>query len=144
MADTAKQYPLDDYPTRLEDERWLERKDPVVWGKWSPQSPLTKAQTDSFEKNGYLVMDNVFSDEEVAVLKEESAQMRSPGANLIEGSVISEPESDEVRTVFQLERQSEIFDRLARDMRIAGAVSFLLDDDVYFHQSRLNYKPGFT
>jgi ectoine hydroxylase len=33
---------------------------------------------------------------------------------------------------------------MARDERIAGKVKFLLDDDLYLHQSRLNYKPGFT
>lgn len=144
MADTAKQYPLDDYPTRLDEERWLERKDPVVWGRWTPEAPLTRAQTEAFEKNGYVVLEGVFSPKEIERLKAESSRLRAPGAGLVEGSVISEPGSDEVRTVFQLERQSAIFDRLARDMRIAGAVRFLLDDEVYFHQSRLNYKPGFT
>jgi ectoine hydroxylase len=33
--------------------------------------------------------------------------------------------------------------RLAADERLAGVARFLLDDDVYVHQSRLNYKPGF-
>ena len=34
--------------------------------------------------------------------------------------------------------------RLAADDRLAGIARFLLDDDVYLHQSRLNYKPGFV
>ena len=46
----------DDYPTRLPAEKWQERKDPVVWGNWTPEAPLTRAQTESFEKNGYLVL----------------------------------------------------------------------------------------
>jgi ectoine hydroxylase len=33
--------------------------------------------------------------------------------------------------------------RLAADDRLAGVARFLLGDDVYIHQSRLNYKPGF-
>jgi ectoine hydroxylase len=33
--------------------------------------------------------------------------------------------------------------RLAADERLAGVARFLLGDDVYVHQSRLNYKPGF-
>jgi ectoine hydroxylase len=33
--------------------------------------------------------------------------------------------------------------RLAADERLAGVASFLLDDQVYLHQTRLNYKPGF-
>src|SRR5690606_20111194 len=81
---------------------------------------------------------------EVAALQSESARMRSGEAGLAAENVITEPGSDEVRTVFRLDEQNALFDRLARDKRIAGRVSYLLDDDVYLHQSRLNYKPGFT
>jgi ectoine hydroxylase len=35
-------------------------------------------------------------------------------------------------------------ERLAADERLAGVARFLLGDDVYVHQSRLNYKPGFV
>src|SRR5690606_15131011 len=33
--------------------------------------------------------------------------------------------------------------RRSADERLAGVASFLLNDEVYVHQSRLNYKPGF-
>ena len=134
----------DDYPTRLPEERWLERKDPVVWGRWSPEAPLTRAETTSFEENGYLILKGVFSPAEIEALQAESARMRSGEAKLDSDNVITEPGSNEVRTVFRLDEQNELFDRLARDKRIAGRVSYLLGDDVYLHQSRLNYKPGFT
>jgi ectoine hydroxylase len=132
------------YPTRLPQEQWIERQDPAVWGKWTPAAPLTRAETDQFEKNGYIILKGVFSAAEVAALQAESARMRSGEAKLAAEDVITEPGSDEVRTVFRLDEQSDLFDRLARDARIAGRVSFLLDDEVYLHQSRLNYKPGFT
>ncbi|HEV2514452.1 MAG TPA: ectoine hydroxylase [Devosia sp.] len=132
------------YPTRLPQEQWIERQDPAVWGKWTPAAPLTRAETDQFEKNGYIILKGVFSAAEVAALQAESARMRSGEAKLAAEDVITEPGSDEVRTVFRLDAQSDLFDRLARDARIAGRVSFLLDDEVYLHQSRLNYKPGFT
>ena len=134
----------DDYPTRLAAEKWQERKDPVVWGQWTPEAPLTRAQTESFEKNGYLILRDVFTAGEVAALQKESALLRSGDTGIAEDNVITEPGSNEIRTVFRLDEQNALFDRLARDRRIAGAVSFLLDDDVYLHQSRLNYKPGFT
>ena len=134
----------DDYPTRLPQERWLERKDPSVWRQWSPEAPLTRAEMQAFDKNGFLILENVFSETEIAALQGESAGLRSGGADLSPEDVITEPGSDEVRTVFRLDEQSALFARLARDRRIAGRVSFLLDDDVYLHQSRLNYKPGFT
>ena len=138
---TAEQ---DAYPTRLPQEQWMERQDPAVWGKWTPGAPLTRAETEAFEKNGYIILDGVFSANEVAALQAESARMRSGETRLGPENIITEPGSDEVRTVFRLDEQSDLFDRLARDKRIAGRVSFLLDDEVYLHQSRLNYKPGFT
>jgi ectoine hydroxylase len=134
----------DDYPTRLPQEQWLERKDPTVWGKWTPEAPLTRAETQSFEKNGYLVLKGVFSAAEVEALQAESTLMRSGEADLAPENIITEPNSSEVRTVFRLDEQNALFDRLARDKRVAGRVSYLLGDDVYLHQSRLNYKPGFT
>lgn len=134
----------DDYPTRLPEERWLPRKDPVFWGEWSPEAPLTRAETESFEKRGYIVLKDVFSSPEIAALQAESARMRSGEAGLSPENIITEPDSDEVRTVFRLDEQNPLFDRLARDERVAGRVRYLLGDDVYLHQSRLNYKPGFN
>ncbi|WAX98239.1 ectoine hydroxylase (plasmid) [Aminobacter sp. NyZ550] len=134
----------DDYPTRRPGERWLERKDPTVWGQWSPDAPLTHDQARAFEQDGYLVLDDVFSESEIAALQGESSRMRSGDAELDPDNIITEPGSKEVRTVFRLDQQNALFDRLARDERIAGRAGFLLNDEVYLHQSRLNYKPGFT
>lgn len=134
----------DAYPTRLAEEQWLQRKDPVFWGKWSPEAPLTRAETESFDKNGYLVLKNVFSPAEIMALQDQSRRMRTGEVEIEADNLITEPGSDEVRTIFRLDEQSEVFDRLARDERIAGRVRFLLDDEVYLHQSRLNYKPGFN
>ena len=101
-------------------------------------------QVDAFDRRGFLVLENIFSPGEVALLKQELRSIRRGDKVLDPESLITEPGSQEIRTVFQLERQSELFDRLSRDARIAGVVRFLLDDDLYIHQSRLNYKPGFT
>ncbi|WDR02631.1 phytanoyl-CoA dioxygenase family protein [Devosia algicola] len=140
MQSTTK----DLYPTRLAAEQWTDRPDPVFWGKWTPEAPLTRAQTESFVKNGYLILENVFSSTEIAALQAEAARLRAGDGDLDADSIINEPNSREVRTVFRLDEQNALFDRLARDARVAGPTSFLLDDDVYLHQSRLNYKPGFT
>src|SRR5690606_25671615 len=107
-------------------------------------APLTAQQADQFDRDGFLVLKDLFSEEEVKALMAESAALRGGERNLEEDSVITEPNSDEVRTIFKLPEQSPLFHRLASDRRLAGIVSFLLGDDVYVHQSRLNYKPGFT
>src|SRR5690606_204609 len=103
----------DDYPTRLPQEQWLERKDPTVWGRWSPEAPLTRAETHAFEKNGFIVLNGVFSPAEIAALQQESTGLRSGAAKLSPENVITEPGSDEVRTVFRLDEQNALFDRLA-------------------------------
>lgn len=134
----------DDYPSRLPQERWLERHDPVVWQEWNEHAPLTRAQAQSFDRDGFLVLHDLFSPAEVVSLQQESQKLRDNGTALPEQDVITEPGSDEVRTIFRLGDHNVLFDRLARDSRIAGRVQWLLDDDLYLHQSRLNYKPGFT
>lgn len=144
MTEAAAQARVDDYPTRAARESWLDRKDPVCWGKWTPDAPLTREQAEEFDRNGFLILRDLFSDDEVARLQRESRRLRSGEARLHADNVVTEPGSDAVRTVFRLEEESAVFNRLARDARIAGAVRFLLDDDPYLHQSRLNYKPGFT
>lgn len=133
----------DDYPTRLPRERWLKRNDPTVWQGWSEKAPITRQQAEFFDANGYLVLEGMFSDAEVAALQAESSALRT-GGGIAPENVITEPNSDEVRTVFRLDEQNALFARLAADERVAGKVRFLLDDDLYLHQSRLNYKPGFT
>ncbi len=47
-----KSQTTDDYPTRLSAEEWSDRKDLVVWTKWSPDAPLTQAQEQSYADNG--------------------------------------------------------------------------------------------
>lgn len=135
----------DDYVTRLTDgERWLERKDPVVWSEWRPGAPLAMDQVEKFERDGFLVLENIFLPGEVDALIEESARLRSDGSKLTQESLVTEPGTNDVRTIFDLDLQSEVFSRLAKDVRIAEPVRFLLEDEIYVHQSRLNYKPGLT
>ncbi|MDE0934130.1 MAG: phytanoyl-CoA dioxygenase family protein, partial [Novosphingopyxis baekryungensis] len=58
-------------------------------------------------------------------------------------TVITEPGGGEIRSVFEIHNQSRVMQRLAADARLADVARFLLNDEVYLHQSRLNYKPGF-
>ncbi len=133
----------DDYVTRLPDgERRLERKDPVVWSEWRPGAPLAMDQVEKFERDGFLILEKIFLPGEIDALIEESARLRSDGSKLTQESLVTEPDTNEVRTIFDLDLQSEVFCRLAEDVRIAEPVRFLLDDEIYVHQSRLNYKPG--
>lgn len=132
------------YPSRREAApRILPRLDPVVHSSWDEGAPITRAQAEQFDRDGYLVLDDLFSDEEVAALQSAAARILGDPSALEEETVITEPGSREVRSIFMIHRQNAMMARLAADERLAGVARFLLGDDVYVHQSRLNYKPGF-
>lgn len=131
------------YPSRQADEPCvLPRKDPVIHGEWTSSAPLTQEQAEFYGKNGYLSLENVFDPEEVAFLQMEAARLQGGAPGLDPHAVIAEPGSGAVRSVFKIHAQNETFARLAADARLAEIAEFILGDEVYIHQSRLNYKPG--
>ncbi|KUF11584.1 ectoine hydroxylase [Pseudoponticoccus marisrubri] len=135
----------DIYPTRQPDrETWIERQDPVVWSDWSDAAPISRAETEFFDRNGYLVLKGLFEPEEIAALVDTASELRGALAGSDDPTVVTEPDSAAVRTIFRLERTHRLMDRLSRDRRLAGIARFLLGDEVSIHQSRLNYKPGFS
>jgi ectoine hydroxylase len=132
------------YPSRCTSQpQLLPRIDPVVHASWNSNAPLTPEQTQQFEAQGYLVLDKVFGDDEILALQNETGKLLGDPSALDADTVITEPEGDEVRSIFEIHRQNIMMERLAADARLAGVASFLLGDEVYVHQSRLNYKPGF-
>ncbi|KFE33805.1 ectoine hydroxylase [Thioclava atlantica] len=136
---------VDDYPTRLKDaERVLERKDPVLWKDWDESAPISREDARHYEEKGYLIRRDLFSPDEVRKLIETSAELRANGQRIRAEDLVTEPKSDAVRTIFRLDEHSDLFVRLAADTRLVDVARFLLGDEVYLHQSRLNYKPGFT
>lgn len=134
----------DFYPTRCAGEpELLARSEPVARRAWEPGAPLTAEQIEQFDRDGYLVLENVFSEDEMAALQSETGRLLGDPGGLKDETVIAEPGSREVRSIFEIHGQSALMGRLAADERLAGVASYLLDDQVYIHQSRLNYKPGF-
>jgi len=134
----------DIYPSRhAEVAEFLPRLDPVVHNDWTADAPLSRDQATRFDRDGYLVLEDIFSDEEILLLQREAGMLLADPAALEEETVITEPGGSEVRSIFKIHAQSRVLARLAADERLAGVARFLLGDEVYIHQSRLNYKPGF-
>lgn len=134
----------DIYPSRHAAEpEMLPRHDPVVHGDWTPGTPLSLAQAEQFDRQGYLALETIFSAEEIAFLQSEAGSLLADPAALDAETVITEPGGGEIRSIFEIHAQSHVMARLAADERLAGVARFLLGDEVYLHQSRLNYKPGF-
>lgn len=134
----------DIYPSRqMAEPQFLPRLDPVVHSDWSEAAPLSEAQAAQFDRDGYLVLEDLFSAQEVAFLQRETGSLLADPDALDGDTVITEPGGGEIRSIFEIHSQSRAMRRLAADSRLADVARFLLNDEVYLHQSRLNYKPGF-
>jgi len=137
--------PEDHYPSRTTPEpQWLTRADPVVYGDINRSAgPLSRAQLEAYERDGYLFFPELIAAHEVASLREEMRRLSRDSVVLAQERVVTEPYSGDLRTLFEIHKISEVFAELAADHRLAGIAEQLLGDDVYITQSRLNYKPGF-
>lgn len=134
----------DPYPSRIDGApRLLPRKDPVVYGRWRPDAPLTPAEVAQYEREGFLVLESLFDDDEVGFLVDAARRLHGRRGGLEKDSIIAEPHAREIRSIFRIHEQSPVFRRLAADARLVRIARLLLNDTVYIHQSRVNYKPGF-
>ena len=134
----------DVYPSRVYSKpKILPRLDPVVYSAKSVSGPLTSGQLEFYEKNGYLFIENFFAEKEIEMLRKELRRLAEEGKSSGKPEVIIEPESEEVRSVFAVHRDCETFAQLACDRRLVGIAKQILGSDVYIHQSRINFKPGF-
>jgi ectoine hydroxylase len=134
---------MDTYPTRKTPEpAFLFRRDPVVYGA-PGDGPLDSPTLAGFDQNGYLAVDRLISEEEVERYRAELRRLSADEALKTDERVVVERESQEIRSIFEVHRISEIFAELATDPRLIERARQLLGSEVYIHQSRVNYKPGF-
>jgi ectoine hydroxylase len=96
---------------------------------------LTTQQIKQYRDNGYLLIRNLFSPAEVAVMLNEM------------GKVIQEDcprrileKNGAVRSFFAPESGSEIFNSVIRSGRLVAPAMQLIGEEVYLHQSKINSK----
>jgi ectoine hydroxylase len=141
MATTAVRTDL--YPTRGAREVMTPRQDPVVWSAPGARGPIVTSELMGFERDGFLTVDELIPQDEVALYRAELDRLiADPAVRADERSII-EPKSQDVRSVFEVHKLSKIFSGLLRDERVVGRARQILGSDVYVHQSRINVKPGF-
>lgn len=136
----------DIYPSRQRGEPdWLERRDPVFHGPPDSTPPVDQALINGFVRDGFVVLEDVFSAAEVKGFVAEAKSLRQDKNLLPETAITERGEtgSDAVRSVFAPHQQSKHYARLIADPRLAGLARHILGDEVYIHQSRINYKPAF-
>jgi ectoine hydroxylase len=133
----------DRYPSRIAAEpRTSNRLDPVVYGS-AETGPLDAGQLRFFEDNGYLSLDQVFSEAELAACFTELQRLRADEQIKSAPEAVIEPESRELRSIFAVHRSSEVLRQLCDHPRLLAMARQLLGSGVYIHQSRINYKSGF-
>ena len=133
----------DRYPSRMGSEpSLLQRQDAVVHGT-AADGPLTDDQLAEFDAKGFLLLEGVFSGDEVAEMRDELQRLSTDPAIKRSERTIVEPEADEVRSIFAVQRVSDLLGRVAADPRVADAARQVLGSQVYLHQTRVNLKPGF-
>ncbi|WP_405781819.1 ectoine hydroxylase [Streptomyces sp. NBC_00859] len=143
MTEVLSNIRADLYPTRGASEVTTPRQDPVVWSQPGTPGPVTQPDLQGYERDGFLTVADLLTDDEVALYRAELDRLvADPGVRADERSII-EPKSQDVRSVFEVHRLSEVFARLVRDERLVDRARQILGSDVYVHQSRINVKPGF-
>jgi ectoine hydroxylase len=100
---------------------------------------LTDEQLRRFDEDGFLILPNVFSNEEIDVLR---AQMPALFAEQ-RAENTREAGSSAVRNLLSLHRRNEMFARLVRHPRLVEPALQLLGEDVYPQQVKINPKEGF-
>jgi ectoine hydroxylase len=134
------------YPTRGTQEQILERPDPVVFGEKDTQSlfSLEPGQVASYEKDGFLILPEFFSPQEVELFLKEFYRLGQLPELQGREELIREPDSDVARSLFNPHRFSNLFDRLSRDRRILDKVTQLLGSRAYIHHGRINTKLAYS
>ncbi len=142
-----QQKTMDEYPTRKDSTpALLYRTCPVVWesGDGGPHDgPYTADELASYEAKGYAQTEALLTPDEVESYSAELRRLSQDQELKKDERVIVERSSDEVRSVFEVHKISKLFADLVRDPRVVGRARQILGGDVYVHQSRVNYKPGF-
>lgn len=134
----------DPYPSRTRGEgyRFLARRDPLVYGE-PGQGPLGAEALASYADNGFLLLPALLEGAEMEPHRATLERMRGDEELRGRPEAVSEPDSGALRSVFAVHLDDGPLARLCRHPRLVTIARQLLGSDVYIHQSRINYKPGF-
>jgi ectoine hydroxylase len=133
----------DSYPTRITGTpEHLPRVHPTVWGT-EADGPIDAATLANHETKGYTVVEDMLSVGEVQTYWQELVRLSSDEEPARDERVITEAKTGEVRSIFDVHEISGLIAELVRDPRVLDRARQLLGSEVYVHQSRVNYMPGF-
>ncbi|MCP4328047.1 MAG: proline hydroxylase [Alphaproteobacteria bacterium] len=120
--------------------RWFESSANKCWVIEGVAVRLTADQIEGFQRDGYVVLPDLFSPEEIAALRRPLPRLF---AEDIPANVI-EKRSGVVRTAMGLHLRHPIYADLVRHPRLIEPASQLLEDDaLYAQQVKVNVKAAF-
>ncbi|MEZ5909347.1 MAG: phytanoyl-CoA dioxygenase family protein [Hyphomicrobiaceae bacterium] len=99
---------------------------------------LTAEQLATFETEGYLVLPNCFSEEEVAALRDEAEAIYATDRQEVWRESTGAP-----RTAFAAHTYNEAFGILGRHPRLIEPLEQLFGEKLYMHQFKINAKAPF-
>lgn len=117
--------------------------EPAVYSPGHVTPPIDRRLVERYAQNGFIVIENMISAQKVDCLRREVERLRHDNSIKSLDTTITEPGYGDVRSIFDVHKTSPVVSGLARDSRLTAIARYLLADDVYIYQSRLNYKPGF-
>ena len=100
---------------------------------------LTPQQIEDFHREGWLFLPELFTPEEVALLKRESEAIYREHRPEVWREKTGAP-----RTAFAAHTYNEAFGTLGAHPRLIGPVEQLFGEQVYMHQYKINAKAAFT
>ncbi len=128
----------DRYITRVTgDPEIVDRVDPMVWADVSNPELIGYAQA------GYAQFENALSAADVAACLREIDRIENDPGLADDPRIVREMGTTAVRSIFDIRELSPV---VSAAVELSGArrhAEEILGSDVYVHQSRLNYKPGF-
>lgn len=101
---------------------------------------LTDRQLEDFREFGFVIIPSVFSNNEVALMRNELPRLFAEEC----AENYREKQSKEVRSAFALHLRSDIYQRLVQHPRLIGPAQQLSKEDLYIMQAKVNVKAAFS
>lgn len=160
----------DVYPSRLVDKqtKLIDRIDPIIAKDNIHYGPLSSRQMLDFERDGAIVLQKIFGTSEVNVLRQSVVDLREYYEQCkweeldptIGHRIIAEKEvgggvgtKHALKSIWEIHKAPEdaphlkdaapMLYALVQDARLVNVARQLLGDEVYIHQSRINFQQGY-
>jgi ectoine hydroxylase len=101
---------------------------------------LSEEQRSAYWRDGYVVVDDVFSSEEIEILRRESEIILAEDRT----EILKEDDSDAPRQALGCHTYNDVFLALGHERRLVEPAMQLLEESVYIHQFKVNPKTAFS